>query len=116
MRMSEKTRNIGPEELQQSLELLGAFAEPPRLLGELGADERARFKQAASRIAHPDRTLRRRQRKEELREHKANRVRKIGGSLHETGIPSLRRKPVFTTPNYFLPESAAHPAADLPPD
>jgi hypothetical protein len=67
-------------------------------------------------VAHPDRTLRRKLRKEELRTHRAARVRKTEESLHETGIRALRRKPVFNTPNYFLPEPEPGPAGDAPPD
>jgi NAD(P)-dependent dehydrogenase (short-subunit alcohol dehydrogenase family) len=107
---------IGREQLEEALRHLETVAEHPRLLNGLSDEERARFKQAASRVAHPDRTQRRKQRKEELREHRATRVRKAEENLHETGIRALRRKPVFTTPNYFLPPSASEPAPDAAPE
>src|SRR5262249_35530065 len=37
------------------------------------------------------------------KQRKAARVRRDDGVLHETGIRTLRRKPVFTTPNVFPP-------------
>ena len=49
----------------------------------------------------PDRVERRRMSKVVARERKAARVRSDQGVLHETGIRSLRRKPVFHTPNVF---------------
>ena len=38
------------------------------------------------------------------RERNAAQVRRDGAVLDETGIRTLRRKPVFTTPNVFPPE------------
>ena len=32
--------------------------------------------------------------------------------FHSTGIRELRRKPVFTTPNYYLPAQGAEPDVD----
>jgi NAD(P)-dependent dehydrogenase (short-subunit alcohol dehydrogenase family) len=113
--MPDKTRPIGREPLQDAIALLEAVAENPRLLNALSDEERAQFKEAVSRIAHPDRTLRRRLQKEERREHKAARVQKAEEVLHETGIRALRRKPVFTTPNYFLPESSSASVPETPP-
>ncbi len=100
--------------LQETLERLEAIAADPGLLNGLADEERARFKEAVSRIAYPDRTLRRKLQKDERRVHKAARVQRTEASLHETGIRTLRRKPVFTTPNYFLPETAFEPLADAP--
>jgi NAD(P)-dependent dehydrogenase (short-subunit alcohol dehydrogenase family) len=108
--------DVAREQLAETLQHLETVAQNPRLLDALSDEQRARFKQAASRVAHPDRTQRRRQRKEELREHRASRVRKLEENLHETGIRTLRRKPVFTTPNYFLPEPASEPTPDPVPD
>ena len=41
------------------------------------------------------------------RERRAARVKQDQGVLHETGIRTLRRKPVFTTPNVFPPHGFA---------
>ena len=114
--MSKKTRHVGHELVEETIELLEAIATDARLLGGLSEQLRTRLKQAASRVAHPDRTLRRKLQKDERRAHKASRVEKTEASRHETGIRALRRKPVFTTPNYFLPASIAEPAAEPPPE
>ena len=43
------------------------------------------------------------------RERSASRTQKIDSVLHETGIRTLRRKPVFTTPNFFPPPETEQP-------
>jgi NAD(P)-dependent dehydrogenase (short-subunit alcohol dehydrogenase family) len=110
----KKTTAADPQHLRETLERLEAVAADPRLLNGLSEEERARFKGAVSRIANPDRTLRRKLQKDERRADKAARVQRTEESLHETGIRTLRRKPVFTTPNYFLPDAASEPVADAP--
>src|SRR5690349_4290418 len=105
-----KTTDGSAERLAEAIELLEAIARDPRMLEALSDEQKARLKQAVSRVAHPDRTLRRKLRKEELREHKAARVKKTEEKRHETGIRALRRKPVVMTPNYYL-APAVEPAA-----
>ena len=56
---------------------------------------------------NPDNRTRRRQLKAMAREVRAARVRKDDDVLQATGIRTLRRKPVFTTPNVFPPENFA---------
>jgi NAD(P)-dependent dehydrogenase (short-subunit alcohol dehydrogenase family) len=53
-------------------------------------------------VYHPDRIERRRMAKVVDKQRKAVRVQRDDTVLHETGIRALRRKPVYTTPNYFL--------------
>ena len=43
------------------------------------------------------------------RERAAKRTERADSVLHETGIRTLRRKPVFTTPNFFPPSSEEKP-------
>ena len=114
-----KTLDGKTARLAEAIDLLEAVARDPRLLEELNDEPKVRLKQAANRVAHPDRTLRRKLRKEELREHKAARVRKTEEQRHETGIRALRRKPVVMTPNYFLappaePVTEPREAEELP--
>src|SRR3954467_383294 len=94
-------------ELTALLQQLEAIAADLRQLESLSEADLARQRAAGSRIAHPNRTIRRQMRKEELRAHRDARLQKTEASRHETGIRSLRRKLVFTTPNYFLPDGAA---------
>src|SRR6476661_2606777 len=72
------------------------------LLEDIPAEERERFLKAVANVYHPDRVERRRMAKVVDKQGKATRVKGDDGVLQETGIRALRRKPVFTTPNYFL--------------
>ncbi|HTM03963.1 MAG TPA: SDR family NAD(P)-dependent oxidoreductase [Vicinamibacterales bacterium] len=102
-------------ELTALIELLESIAGNVRRLDEMPEGDRARLKTAISRIAHPDRNVRRKLRREELRAHRAARVRKTEASRHETGIRELRRRPVINTPNYFLGPAARDPLQDAAP-
>ena len=108
--MSEGTKAIGIDHLQAVIDLLEAIAKDVRLLERLPEGQGMRLRRAASRVAHPDRTTRRRIQKEHRSAHKAAKVRKTEENRHDTGIRTLRRKPVFNTPNYFPPS----PVADEP--
>lgn len=95
--------------------LLEAIAVDRSILADLPIDERHRFFQAVAAVYSPDRVERRRMVKRLDRDRRAARVRRDEGVLHETGIRTLRRKPVFTTPNVFPPEGFA-PADVAPAD
>jgi hypothetical protein len=82
--------------------LLERIALDRTLLEEVPAEDRERFLKAVANVYHPDRVERRRMSKVVDKQRKATRVRRDDTVLHETGIRALRRKPVFTTPNYFL--------------
>src|SRR5215475_14242364 len=82
--------------------LLERIAMDRSLLEDVPADERERFLKAVANVYHPDRVERRRMAKVVDKQRKAARVTRDETVLHETGIRALRRKPVFTTPNYFL--------------
>jgi NAD(P)-dependent dehydrogenase (short-subunit alcohol dehydrogenase family) len=85
--------------------LLERIAMDRSLLEDVPADDRERFLKAVANVYHPDRVERRRMAKVVDKQRKAARVRGDDEVLHETGIRTLRRKPVFTTPNYFLPQA-----------
>jgi NAD(P)-dependent dehydrogenase (short-subunit alcohol dehydrogenase family) len=87
--------------LRETIELLESIAADRSVLAGVPDDERKRLLQAVAHVYSPDRAERRRQSKIVARERKAARVRNDQGVLHETGIRSLRRKPVFHTPNVF---------------
>ena len=82
--------------------LLERIAMDRSLLEGVPADDRERFLKAVANVYHPDRVERRRMAKVVDKQRKAARVRRDDQVLHESGIRTLRRKPVFTTPNYFL--------------
>ncbi|HXD15762.1 MAG TPA: SDR family oxidoreductase [Vicinamibacterales bacterium] len=90
------------ERLAEIAELLERIATDRSVLEDLPDEDRERFLKAVASVYHPDRVERRRMAKVVDRQRKAARVKRDDGVLHETGIRTLRRKPVFTTPNYFL--------------
>ncbi len=86
------------------MELLELIAADRRLLDTLPEEERKRLHQAVAQVYNPDPAARRRMLKAEERERNAAQTQRDSEILHETGIRTLRRKPVFTTPNVFAPE------------
>jgi NAD(P)-dependent dehydrogenase (short-subunit alcohol dehydrogenase family) len=93
---------VDRKDLRAIAETLERIATDRSLLENVPAEERQRFLKAIANVYHPDRVERRRMAKVVDKQRRAARVTRDDGVLHETGIRSLRRKPVFTTPNYFL--------------
>jgi NAD(P)-dependent dehydrogenase (short-subunit alcohol dehydrogenase family) len=91
-------------DLRDTIELLEAIAADRRLLDGVSAEERLRFLRAVSWIDNPDNRTMRRLAKAQARAARLARITQDDGVLHETGIRTLRRKPVFNTPNVFPPE------------
>src|SRR5512138_2992297 len=89
------------ERLRDAIDLLESIAADRGVLAGVADEERKRLLQAVALVYSPDRVERRRMSKIAARERKASRVRSDQGLLHETGIRTLRRKPVFHTPNVF---------------
>src|SRR5262249_14263362 len=87
--------------------LLERIALDRSLLEDVPAEDRERFLKAVANVYHPDRVERRRMAKVVDKQRKAARVTRDETVLHETGIRALRRKPVFTTPNFFLAEDSS---------
>ena len=93
------------ERLEAALALLEAIVADRGVLADLPADERERLLKAVALVHHPEPRARRRQAKEEARERAQEKARQTEALLNQTGIRTLRRKPVFTTPNYFPPQA-----------
>ncbi len=98
--MAEQQK-VSHEQLSELTELLEAIAIDRLLLGPLSADERHRLITAAGDVFNPDPAERRRRAKQAKRMRRAEKVGQDQSMLSETGIRSLRSKPVFTTPNVF---------------
>lgn len=92
------------ERLKAALEMLEAIARDRTLLQELTVEERTRLLSAAGDVFDPDVVARRRAAKEVRRRKKNAKLAEDEATLAETGIRVLRSKPVFTTPNYELPQ------------
>ncbi len=89
--------------LRAATELLEAVVADRSLLESLPVEDRTRLLSAAGDIYEPDVDARRRQIKAARRARKQARSSGDQSALDETGIRSLRRKPVFTTPDWFPP-------------
>jgi NAD(P)-dependent dehydrogenase (short-subunit alcohol dehydrogenase family) len=92
-------------ELRSVMGLLERIAADHSLLNQLPPDERKRFHQAIADIYNPDPVARRKRVKAAERARSAAQAERDEAALHETGIRTLRRKPIFTTPNFFPPEN-----------
>ena len=93
------------ERLRDAIELLEAIASDRAVLDGVPVGERQRLLQAVARVYSPDRSERRRMAKAASRDRKAQRVQQDDAARAETGIRTLRRKPIFHTPNVFPPEN-----------
>jgi len=90
--------------LRAATELLESIAADRALLDTLPEADGKRLKAAVTRIHHPDPIAHRQLKRAARREQKAEKIQREDAVLNDTGIRALRRKPVFTTPNYFPPE------------
>jgi NAD(P)-dependent dehydrogenase (short-subunit alcohol dehydrogenase family) len=90
------------ERLRAAAEMLELIAADRMLLEQIPAEDRQRLHLAVAQVYNPDPVARRQMMKAAERD----RTRRDGEVLHETGIRTLRRKPVFTTPNCFPPPEA----------
>jgi NAD(P)-dependent dehydrogenase (short-subunit alcohol dehydrogenase family) len=103
------------DRLRAATELLESIAADRGLLAHLTAEDRQRLLQAAARVYNPDARARRKLVKAIGRHRKAASAKRDDRVLAETGIRTLRRKPVFTTPNVFPPKGFdPHDVAEAP--
>ncbi len=101
----DDTRNNAlRQRVRDATELLEAIAHDWSLLDQLPANERQRLHQAVAGVYNPDPVARRQRQKAAERARNAASAGKTDAVRHETGIRTLRRQAVFTTPNVFPPE------------
>lgn len=91
------------DRLREVTELLESIAADGRVLHGVPDADRQRLLEAVARVYHPDRVERRRMSKKADKARKAARVREDLAARSDTGIQTLRRKPVFHSPNVFPP-------------
>ena len=92
-----------PGQLHAAIELLEKATANRALLASLSEADHTRLMKAAGDLYCPDLTQRRKLVKAKVKQRKAEKKHADDKKLHQTGIRELRRKPVFTTPNYFPP-------------
>ncbi len=98
------------ERLRSAAELLEQLAGDRGLLNQLPAEDRERLLRAAAELYNPDKLARR----EMLKAVERERTERTSAVLNETGIRTLRRKPVFTTPNVFPPPESEPQSTEVP--
>ena len=91
------------EQLLGAMDVLRSVIAAPELLEQLDAKEKAAFFNAAGDVFYPDPEIRRRRTKLLQQQRRQDRVRADEQTLDETGIRTLRSRPVFTTPDVFAP-------------
>ncbi len=101
--MSTPDPDLSPRILQ-AVEVFEAIARDPAMLESLSKDERIRLQQAAAEVFAPDVDTRRQRVRARQRREKLEKRSRDEAALDETGIRTLRAKPVFTTPNVFAPQ------------
>ncbi|HTB82588.1 MAG TPA: SDR family oxidoreductase [Candidatus Sulfotelmatobacter sp.] len=101
---AEKKHPPTPAELHAAIELIEKAAANRALLSSLSDADHTRLMRAAGDLYCPDLTQRRKLVKAKVKQRKAEKKTADDNKLHQTGIRELRRKPVFTTPNYFPPQ------------
>lgn len=96
-----------PAELRAAIGALEHLAANRRLLAGLGRAERKRLIVAAGHVFNPDRAARRKLVKEISRARKEAAARRADRVMDRAGIRELRRRPLFTTPDYLPPAADA---------
>jgi NAD(P)-dependent dehydrogenase (short-subunit alcohol dehydrogenase family) len=91
------------EQVRQAADLLERLDANRRLLAELPVEHRERLHRAVAQLYNPDPVARRQKQKAAERARTEAQLERAEAVLHQTGIRTLRRKPVFTTPNVFPP-------------
>src|SRR5882672_5773676 len=91
------------DRVRAATDLLERIVADRALLIHLPPEERMRLLRAAGHVYSPDNRARRRMVKATIRSRKEARVRHDEGVLGQTGIRTLRKQTVFTTPNVFPP-------------
>src|SRR5687768_16842940 len=100
------------DRLRDTIALLESIASDRTVLEGVPPEERQRLLQAVAHVYSPDRAERRRMVKAAARDRKAQRVKQDEVARAETGIRTLRQKPIFHTPNVFPPENFTQEDAD----
>ncbi len=102
--------------LRAAAEFLESIIADRGLLAQAPPDDQRRLLQAAGHIYAPDSASRRQLVRASIRRRKAEKVEQEDRALNRTGIRSLRRQAVFTSPNVFPPEEFEQREIDGNPD
>ena len=103
---SDNASNLN-DRLRAATAALLEVAEDWSLLEQLPDADRRLLHQAVARVYHPDPVSRRQRMKAAERERVNTKISQDDALLNATGIRQLRTRPVFTTQNYFPPQTDA---------
>ncbi len=95
------------ERVRAATALLESIVADRALLVGVPLEEQQRLLQAAGHVYSPDAAARRRLVRATIRNRKADKVTRENRVLDGTGIRTLRRRPIFTSPNVFPPPGFA---------
>jgi NAD(P)-dependent dehydrogenase (short-subunit alcohol dehydrogenase family) len=98
-----QTNHILTDRVRAAAELLESIVADRGILAGIPKEDKRRLLDAAAQVYHPDAKARRLLVKATVRERKRARIRQDEEVLAGTGIRTLRRQTVFTTPNFFPP-------------
>jgi NAD(P)-dependent dehydrogenase (short-subunit alcohol dehydrogenase family) len=97
------------EQIRAATRLFETIDRNRGILVNVPVEDRLRFLRMAGLVSDPDPHARRRLVKASKRKRKEEAARKEESVLQSTGIRELRRKPVFSTPNYYRVEGEVEP-------
>jgi len=113
--MSE-TEAIFLDRVRAATELLESIISDRGLLAQIPASGQRRLLQAAGHVYAPDAVARRQLIRASSRRRKAQKVELEDRVLNRTGIRTLRRQTVFTSPNVFPPTGFEQREVESDPD
>jgi NAD(P)-dependent dehydrogenase (short-subunit alcohol dehydrogenase family) len=91
------------DRVRAATDVLESIVADRALLAQVPLDDQRRLLQAAGHVYAPDASSRRQLVRASVRQRKAEKVKREDQVLNQTGIRTLRRQPVFTSPNVFPP-------------
>ena len=97
------TSPLDPARILDAIEVLEAITRDRGLLAQVGKEEQRRLIHAAGEVWIPDPAQRRALTKALVRKRSSEATAQEERVLNQTGIRVLRRKPTFTTPNFYPP-------------
>ncbi len=92
------------DRLREATELLDQLSKDASLIVQVPIEDRKRLLAAVTLLFNPSPSQRRNMVKASKRKWKAERIQAEESKFHETGIRELRRRPTFTTPNFYPPK------------
>jgi NAD(P)-dependent dehydrogenase (short-subunit alcohol dehydrogenase family) len=91
------------DRVRTAIHLLESIVADRGILAQVPREDQRRLLQAAGHVYAPDASARRQLVRATVRRRKAEKLRREDQVLERTGIRSLRRQAVFTSPNVFPP-------------